>query len=200
MLAEATGRMSGPRTGPPGGEPPARPDKLGVACLIPAGMDAPDIQLIAADTAEWLDGARDIFREYADSLGIDLAFQAFDEELATLPGRYAPPQGQLLLALVDGAIAGCGAMGPRPDADYPNASEMKRLYVRPAFRRFGLGRLMAQALLDEARRAGYSTMLLDTLDDMEAARGLYAALGFHDIPPYYFNPVPGAHYLKADLD
>jgi len=77
---------------------------------------------------------------------------------------------------------------------------MKRLYVRPAFRRFGLGRIMAQALLDDARRAGYSTMLLDTLDDMEAARELYATLGFHEIPPYYFNPIPGAHYLKADLD
>lgn len=170
------------------------------ACLYPAGMDAPDIHLIAADNVEWFDVARGIFREYADSLGIDLSFQGFEHELATLPGRYAAPSGQLLLALVDGAVAGCGAFAPLPDADYPNACEMKRLYVRPAFRRFGLGRVMAQALLDEARRAGYSTMLLDTLDDMEAARGLYAALGFHDIPPYYFNPIPGAHYLKASLD
>ena len=77
---------------------------------------------------------------------------------------------------------------------------MKRLYVRPGFRGFGLGRALAQALLDEARNAGYSVMLLDTLDDMEAARGLYAALGFEEIPPYYFNPIAGAHYLKADLD
>ena len=76
---------------------------------------------------------------------------------------------------------------------------MKRLYVRPAFRRFGLGRLMAQSLLDEAQRSGYSVMLLDTLDDMEAARGLYGALGFEEIPPYYFNPIAGAHYLKAEL-
>lgn len=163
-------------------------------------MDAPDISLIAADNDEWLESARDLFREYADSLGFDLAFQGFEHEMATLPGRYAAPQGLLLLALVDGAIAGCGAFASLPDADYPNACEMKRLYVRPAFRRFGLGRVVAQALLDEARRAGYSTMLLDTFDDMEAARGLYAALGFHDIPPYYFNPIPGAHYLKADLD
>ena len=162
-------------------------------------MDAPDIALIAADNAEWLEIARDLFREYADSLGVDLEFQGFEHEMATLPGRYAAPQGLLLLALVDGAIAGCGAFAALPDVDYPNACEMKRLYVRPAFRRFGLGRVMAQALLDEARRAGYSTMLLDTFDDMEAARGLYAALGFHDIPPYYFNPIPGAHYLKADL-
>jgi len=163
-------------------------------------MDAPDIRLIPADGPEWLDGVRDIFREYAGSLAVDLAFQGFDEELASLPGRYIAPEGQLMLALVDGGIAGCGAFAPLHDADYPNACEMKRLYVRPAFRRFGLGRIIAQALLDDARRAGYSTMLLDTLDDMEAARELYATLGFHEIPPYYFNPIPGAHYLKADLD
>jgi ribosomal protein S18 acetylase RimI-like enzyme len=90
-------------------------------------------------------------------------------------------------------------MRPLPDVDYPDACEMKRLYVRPAFRRFGLGRLIAQALMDRALQAGYSTMLLDTLDDMEAARGLYATLGFTEVPPYYFNPIAGAHYLKADL-
>ena len=84
--------------------------------------------------------------------------------------------------------------------DHANACEMKRLYVRPAFRRFGLGRVLAEALLDEARRAGYSVMLLDTLDEMESARELYASLGFEDVAPYYFNPIPGAHYLKADLD
>jgi ribosomal protein S18 acetylase RimI-like enzyme len=77
---------------------------------------------------------------------------------------------------------------------------MKRLYVRRAFRRFGLGRLIAQTLIDDARQAGYSTMLLDTLDDMEAARELYRSLGFEEIPPYYFNPIPGAHYLGVDLD
>ena len=84
-------------------------------------------------------------------------------------------------------------------SDHANACEMKRLYVRPAFRRFGLGRRLAQALMDEARRAGYSVMLLDTLDDMEAARGLYASLGFDEMAPYYFNPIPGAHYLRAPL-
>jgi putative acetyltransferase len=83
--------------------------------------------------------------------------------------------------------------------DYPNACEMKRLFVRPAFRRFGLGRLLAQALFDRGVQAGYSNLLLDTLDDMEAARGLYASLGFEEIPPYYFNPIAGAHYLRASL-
>ena len=86
-----------------------------------------------------------------------------------------------------------------PECDYANACEMKRLYVRPAFRRFGLGRVIAQALVDEAQQIGYSHVLLDTLDDMEAARGLYATLGFEEIPPYYYNPIPGAHYLKATL-
>ncbi|MBX3621536.1 MAG: GNAT family N-acetyltransferase [Rhizobacter sp.] len=163
-------------------------------------MQAPDIRLIGPDTAELIADTRALFREYAASLGIDLCFQGFDTELATLPGDYAGPAGQLLLATVDGELAGCGAFRPLPDVDYPNACEMKRLYVRPAFRRFGLGRMLAQRLLDDARRSGYSNMLLDTLDDMESARELYATLGFEDIPPYYYNPIPGAHYLRVRLD
>ena len=162
-------------------------------------MDTPVIELVAPDTPELLDATRAIMREYADSLGIDLCFQDFENELARLPGDYASPGGHLLLAMVDGAVAGCGAIRGLPDADYANACEMKRLFVRPAFRRFGLGRALALALLDAATQAGYSAMLLDTLDDMEAARELYTSLGFEDIPPYYFNPIPGAHYLKADL-
>jgi putative acetyltransferase len=162
-------------------------------------MQAPAISLVVPDTPALLDATREIFREYAASLAIDLCFQDFERELATLPGEYAGPQGLLLLAWVDGALAGCGAYRPLPDCDYANACEMKRLYVRRAFRRFGLGRLLAQALMDRATEAGYSAMLLDTLDDMEAARGLYATLGFGEVPPYYFNPIPGAHYLKADL-
>jgi putative acetyltransferase len=163
-------------------------------------VHAPDITLLCPATPEQLDATRAIFREYGASLNIDLCFQNFDAELAALPGDYAAPEGHLLLAFVDGAVAGCGALRPLADVDYANACEMKRLYVRPAFRRFGLGRVLAQALMDEARRIGYSAMLLDTLDDMEAARGMYASLGFEDVPPYYFNPIPGAHYLKADLD
>jgi GNAT superfamily N-acetyltransferase len=163
-------------------------------------MDTPAVRLITVDTAELIASTRSIFREYAASLDVDLNFQGFEAELATLPGEYAAPTGQLLLAMVDDDVAGCGAFRPLADVDYPNACEMKRLYVRPAYRRFGLGRLMAQRLLDDARRAGYSYMLLDTLDDMESARELYATLGFEDVPPYYYNPIPGAHYLRAKLD
>jgi putative acetyltransferase len=157
------------------------------------------IRLETPATPEQLEHTRAIFREYARQLGVDLCFQNFDAELAALPGEYAAPRGALLLALVDGQLAGCGAVRPLADVDYPNACEMKRLFVRPAFRGLGLGRTIAQALMDRAANAGYSSMLLDTLDDMEAARGLYAALGFEEIPPYYFNPVPGAHYLRAQL-
>ena len=162
-------------------------------------MSSPEIQLLPPDSAEALTAARQILREYADTLGVDLCFQGFEAELAALPGEYAPPGGSLLLAWVDGELAGCGAFRPLTDADYANACEMKRLYVRRAFRRFGLGRLLAQGLMDAATQAGYSAMLLDTLDDMEAARELYTSLGFEEIPPYYFNPIAGAHYLKADL-
>lgn len=160
----------------------------------------PLIELVPADGPEAVAAVRELFREYAASLGIDLCFQNFEHELATLPGEYAPPHGALLLALVDGEPAGCVAMRPLPESDHANACEMKRLFVRRAFRRFGLGRLLAQQLMEQATQAGHSCMLLDTLDDMEAARGLYASLGFVEIPPYYFNPIPGAHYLKVELD
>jgi ribosomal protein S18 acetylase RimI-like enzyme len=161
---------------------------------------APEVELVCPDSAPLLDATRELMNEYARGLGVDLCFQNFAQELATLPGEYDAPSGRLLLALVDGEIAGCGAFRALADVDYANACEMKRLYVRPAFRRFGLGRVLAQALIDDARRAGYSSMLLDTLDDMEAARGLYTSLGFEEIVPYYYNPIPGAHYLKADLE
>lgn len=159
----------------------------------------PDIRLVTPEGPEAIAAVRTIFREYAEGLGVDLCFQGFEDELAALPGDYAAPAGQLLLALVDGEVAGCGALRALHDVDHANACEMKRLYVRPAFRRFGLGRRLAEALMDEARRCGYSVMLLDTLDDMEAARELYASLGFAETAPYYYNPLPGAHYLRADL-
>ena len=142
---------------------------------------------------------RDIFREYALGLGVDLCFQNFELELAGLPGDYSHPRGALLAALVDGRLAGCCALRPLDTVDYADACEMKRLYVRPEFRGMGLGRQLVEATLDCARRAGYDSILLDTLSDMEAARALYEDLGFEEVPPYYHNPIPGAHYLKAQL-
>jgi ribosomal protein S18 acetylase RimI-like enzyme len=164
-----------------------------------ATVATPRVQLLTPESAAQLEAARAIFREYAGGLGVDLCFQNFEAELAGLPGEYTAPRGALLLATVNGELAGCGAFRPLGDVDYANACEMKRLYVRPGYRGLGLGRILAQALMDQAVRAGYSVMLLDTLDDMEAARSLYVALGFEEIPPYYFNPIPGAHYLKAQL-
>ena len=162
-------------------------------------MDKPSITLRTPSPPAELDAVRDIFREYASTLGVDLCFQGFDAELAQLPGDYAEPRGALLVAVVEGAVAGCCALRPLDAADYPNASEMKRLFVRKAFRGFGLGRELAEAMLDRARQAGYACVLLDTLDDMESARALYTDLGFEEIPPYYHNPIAGAHYLKVDI-
>jgi len=160
---------------------------------------SPVIERVTADDAPQVDAARAIFLEYAQGLGIDLAFQDFERELQVLPGDYAAPRGTLLLASVDGALAGCCALRPLDNVDYPNAAEMKRLYVRKAFRGFGLGRQLAEMALDAARQAGYTCVLLDTLSDMEAARALYDDLGFEEIPPYYHNPIAGSHYLKVDL-
>ncbi len=162
-------------------------------------MPTPQFSLTTPASPEELQATAQIFREYAESLGIDLAFQQFEQELSTLPGDYAAPRGSLLLAWVDGELAGCCALRPLDNVDMANASEMKRLYVRPAFRRFGLGRLLAEAILDAARRQGYACVLLDTLDDMEAARSLYEDLGFEEVPPYYHSPIAGAHYLKVTL-
>jgi putative acetyltransferase len=162
-------------------------------------LQLPLIRLAAPASPEEFDAVREVFREYARGLGVDLCFQQFDEELANLPGEYASPRGALLLATVDDEVAGCCALRPLDTADYPNAAEMKRLYVRKPFRGFGLGRQLVEAALDAARQGGYACVLLDTLDDMEAARALYEELGFEEIPPYYHNPIPGAHYLKADL-
>ena len=160
-------------------------------------QDAPTI--LPADTAAAVDASRLLFQEYAESLQIDLSFQGFERELLFLPGEYQSPRGALLLAQVGGEYAGCCALRPMDTSDYPNACEMKRLYVRPGFRGLGLGRLLTEAILDLARVAGYGCVLLDTLDDMESARALYEDLGFQSVPPYYFNPIAGAHYLKADL-
>lgn len=145
------------------------------------------------------DGAivRELFVEYAGNLGVDLAFQRFDAELAALPGKYAPPQGGILLARDRaGTLSGCVALRP---AALPRTAEMKRLYVRPAARSLGLGRQLADAIIACARDAGYERLILDTLASMQAARGLYAGLGFRPIEPYYDNPLPGTAYMELDL-
>ena len=162
-------------------------------------MQRPSIELVTPDTPAQISATRLIFTEYAEQLGVDLCFQNFDAELADLPGEYASPRGALLLALIDGVVAGCCALRPLHSVDCPNAAEMKRLYVRRTYRGSGLGRQLAEATLDAARVAGYHSVLLDTLDDMESARALYVDLGFISIPPYYHNPIAGAHYLKVDL-
>ena len=146
-----------------------------------------------------LEAVRGLFREYQRSLDVDLGFQGFEQELATLPGEYQAPYGALLLARVNGEPAGCCALRPLPGSDYTNACEMKRLYVRPGLRGLRLGRQLVEQTLLLAQQAGFDRMLLDTLSDMEAARALYQDCGFIEVAPYYHNPLPGAHYLKAEL-
>jgi ribosomal protein S18 acetylase RimI-like enzyme len=167
-------------------------------------MDKVPRKQLSIQLASTLDSARLVdvqmlFREYAASLNVSQCFQDFEAELAGLPGEYAPPRGALLLASAMGAAAGCCALRAMDHVDYANAGEMKRLYVRPEFRGLGVGRLLAEAVLDQARLCGFTSVLLDTLDDMEAARALYEELGFVEIPPYYYNPIAGAHYLKVAL-
>lgn len=158
-----------------------------------------DIALRVAESPEDIAAIRVLFEDYQSDLGIDLCFQGFADELRQLPGDYAEPGGLLIMATVDGAPAGCCAFRPLATSDHLNACEMKRLFVRRAFRGLGLGRLLVEQIVSRADLAGYTTMLLDTLSDMEAARALYEDVGFVEVAPYYHNPLPGAHYLKIDL-
>ena len=162
-------------------------------------MQTDTFQISTPGTADDLKAVRCLFEEYASSLKVDLCFQNFSEELSSLPGDYAPPRGALLTVSLDGNLAGCCALRPLDTTDYPNACEMKRLYVRNAFRGYGLGRLLTEAILEAARQANYNCVLLDTLTEMESARSLYEDLGFVEVPPYYFNPIEGAHYLMVKL-
>jgi ribosomal protein S18 acetylase RimI-like enzyme len=150
---------------------------------------------IRPTTSAEIEVARTLFREYADGLGVDLSFQNFNEELATLPGAYAPPDGRLLLAWDGAEAAGCVAL--RRFAE--GIGEMKRLYVRPARRGTGLGHALAEALIAEARAAGYMTLRLDTLPTMTTAQRLYRALGFREIAAYRANPIHGSSYLELTL-
>ncbi len=163
-------------------------------------MKTSNLRLIIPGSPEELGALRSLFLEYAEELGVDLCFQDFAAELAQLPGEYAPPRGTLLLAQDGDRLAGCCALRPLDGVDYPNACEMKRLYVRKAHRSAGIGRLLVEAMMDFARLAAYDCVLLDTLDDMESARALYQDLGFEEIPPYYHNPIAGAHYLMVRLN
>jgi GNAT superfamily N-acetyltransferase len=151
--------------------------------------------LAEALDAESIGACRTLFLEYEQSLGISLDFQGFRDELATLPGAYARPRGRLLLARIAGEPAGCVALRPIGDRE----AEMKRLYVRPAYRGMGLGRMLAECVIDEALAIGHSAVRLDTLPRMKEAQAMYAALGFVDTAPYNDNPVEGTRFMSLAL-
>lgn len=154
------------------------------------------VRFIQASQSDEIDAARGLFREYEAWLGLDLCFQNFEKELAELPGAYGPPTGRLLLAYEGEQLAGCVASRKLSDG----VCEMKRLFLRPEFQGKGRGRQLAQRIVDEARRAGYKQMRLDTLpEQMGKAIALYRSLGFREIEPYYDNPVAGAIFLELSL-
>jgi putative acetyltransferase len=161
----------------------------------PPAAPRQQVQLIQATSPEHFAQARRLFEEYGASLSFDLCFQNFAEELAGLPGEYAPPEGRLLLAFWEGQPVGCVALRKLED----RICEMKRLYLQPQFRGRHWGRHLAEAVMNVARRAGYDRMRLDTVESMIVATALYRSLGFRPIPPYRFNPLPGVQYLEADL-
>jgi putative acetyltransferase len=153
------------------------------------------LRIVAVETNEELEIIKELFVEYADSLGFDLDFQNFDNELTNLPGQYCPPRGCLLLAEYESQPAGCVALRPLSD----EICEMKRLYVRPQFRGLGIGRTLAEAIIEQARNIGYTLMRLDTVPAMKVARALYKSLGFKKINPYRHNPIEGAKFMELSL-
>ncbi|PYX90594.1 MAG: GNAT family N-acetyltransferase [Acidobacteria bacterium] len=153
--------------------------------------------IVNAESAAQIAVIRELFLEYANSLGFSLCFQSFDRELARLPGDYAPPEGRLLLMECDGEPAGCVALHPLE----AGICEMKRLYVRPRYRGKGLGRVLVERILSEARTAGYGRIRLDTVEPvMKDAVAMCRRFGFRDIPPYRENPIEGAMYLELELN
>jgi len=163
---------------------------------LPQAFQTPGrIRILAAHSLDHLPSVRELFTEYAHSLDTDLCFQNFNQEMAQLPGKYAPPAGRLLLAWDKAAVAGCVALWALGDG----ICEMKRLYVRPVFRRKRLGRLLAEEVIAAARQIGYEWMRLDTLSTMKPAMALYESLGFRRIEPYYHNPSADAVFLELAL-
>ncbi len=150
---------------------------------------------IHIDREPSVEDVRVLIREYAASLSFDLGFQDFERELAALPGPYAPPTGGVLVASVDGELAGCVAVRTLE----PGTAELKRLYVRPSHRGLGLGRLLTEAAIALARELGHARLRLDTTPEMSTAQRLYRELGFREIEPYAYNPVPGTRYLELEL-
>lgn len=153
------------------------------------------LTIIQAETIADVENARQLFKEYAAALNVNLDFQNFDEELNNLPGGYAPPDGALLVAMDNEKAAGCVALRKLQDG----ICEMKRLYVRPEYRGAKLGRVLAEAIIAEAKKRNYSAMRLDTLPSMAQARRMYASLGFQEISPYRFNPIEGTAFLELNL-
>jgi len=170
---------------------------------VPSNSPVPSVPSVVkgfnfaqAESAVQIAQARELFLEYAQSLGFSLCFQNFDKELAGLPGAYAPPEGRLLLATYEDQLAGCVALHPLE----PQICEMKRLYLRPQFRGKGLGRALADQIIAEARQIGYQRIRLDTVEPrMKDAVAMYRKIGFQEIAPYRTNPIAGALYMELDL-
>jgi ribosomal protein S18 acetylase RimI-like enzyme len=153
------------------------------------------VRIISVSSAEELELVRALFLEYATSIGFDLSFQNFHEELDGLPGDYAPPAGRMLSASSGNEIAGCVALRKLSD----DICEMKRLYVRPTFRDKGIGKALATSIIQDARDLGYKRMRLDTVPSMTQAIALYDSVGFKEIGPYRYNPIPGTKFLELEL-
>jgi carbonic anhydrase len=154
-----------------------------------------NLAITQAESRGQIETAQILFREYAEWLGVDLRFQGFEEELACLPGKYAPPQGRLYLGVLGEDTVGCVALRPFVEG----ICEMKRLFIRESWRQRGAGKHLAEAVIAAAREIGYRSMVLDTLAHMSPAITLYRSLGFREIPAYYDNPIPGATYFELQL-